>query len=312
MLPFAEACGGLERAARDIASATGKEVDLLIHGEDVQVDRSVLEGLKDPLLHLVRNAVDHGLETPRERQAAGKGRRGTVTVGAALKGTQVEVVVFDDGGGLDLERIRESLRSRGVAVPQDEHELMWMIFQPTFSTAKIISDVSGRGVGLDVVQSQIESLHGSVNVSYLEGHGTTFSLRVPLTLTTIRSVLVKAAGQLFAIPTTSTQQLVRFEAADVCTVAGRDVLKLGGSPVPLIPLSNALGLKQKNQPVSGAKQVAIVVGAGTQQAAFVVDQLIAEQEVTVKGLGARINRLRHLSGATLMPSGKNCVGVKFG
>ncbi len=221
MLPFSDACGGLERAVRDIATATNKEVTLVLEGTDVEVDRSVLEGLKDPLLHLVRNAVDHGVDLPARRVAAGKPARATVRVSAEFRGGQVEVRVEDDGRGLDLHRIREIARKREMEIPDDPSEQVRLIFVPGFSTAKLITDISGRGVGLDVVRSQVESLHGSVDVSFEPGKRTSFILTVPLTLTTVRSMLVSVAGQIYAIPTSAVQWLVRFGADDVKLSAGR-------------------------------------------------------------------------------------------
>ena len=194
MLPFSDACGGLERAVRDIATTTNKEVALVIEGTDVEMDRSVLEGLKDPLLHLVRNAVDHGIESPKLREAAGKPARGTVTVSAEFRGGQVEVRVEDDGSGIDIHRVCDIARKRGIEIPDDPRQQVRLIFAPGFSTAKLITDISGRGVGLDVVQSQVESLHGAVDVSFKPGKGTRFTLTVPLTLTTIRSMLVAVGG----------------------------------------------------------------------------------------------------------------------
>jgi two-component system chemotaxis sensor kinase CheA len=302
MLPFAEACGGLERAVRDLAQATGKQVKLIVLGDDVEVDRSVLEGLKDPLLHLVRNAIDHGIESAEQRQTSGKPPIASVTVSAALRGGQVEVVVADDGQGFDLEKIRAKAFRQGEPVPESDRDALQLVFAPGFSTAPIVTDVSGRGVGLDVVQSQIEMLHGSVDVSFIKGQGTQFSLTVPLTLTTIRSLLASTAGQTFAIPTANVEQIVRFDSEKVRTISGRDMLLLGESPIPIVLLSATLGLETDQQLAAG-KILAIVLMSGEQRAAFVVNEVIAEQEVLVKSLGARIRRVRHVSGGTILPSG---------
>ncbi len=304
MLPFAEACGGLQRAVRDLARAGGKQISLVVKGEEVEIDRSVLEGLKDPLLHLVRNAVDHGIEPPAERAAAGKPAEARITVSAALRGAQVEVVVADDGRGFDIDRIREKVRQKRLGEPQDEGELARMVFAPGFSTAAIVTDVSGRGVGLDVVQSQIESLHGSVNVSFEKGAGTQFSLTLPLTLTTIRCLVVEAGDHTYAIATGNVQKLVRFDASQVRRVAGRDVLTLGGKPVPIASLSETLGLGEATNPPAREKSLAVVLTSAEQQVAFVVRQVLAEQEVLVKNLGARVRRVRLISGATLLPWGE--------
>ncbi|QEG39982.1 hybrid sensor histidine kinase/response regulator [Roseimaritima ulvae] len=302
MLPFVSACIGLERVVRDIASSSHKQVKLDLREVDVEVDRSVLEGLKDPLVHLVRNAVDHGVETVSQRTAAGKPAEATIKISAMLRGGQVEVVVSDDGRGLDLQRICQTARKRGFEVPTDPREQARLVFSPNFSTAAMITDVSGRGVGLDVVLSQVEALHGSVDVSFQSGQGTTFTLLVPLTLTTIRAMLIEVGQQMFAIPTPAVEQVVRFDLRDVQGVGGHDVLLLDQAPTSLVSLGDTLGLASRNQ--HGGKRLAVVLVGGDQRVAVVVDDVRSEQEVLVKSLGHRIRRLKHFSGCTLLPSGQ--------
>jgi two-component system chemotaxis sensor kinase CheA len=304
MLPFADACQGLERLVRDLAHAGGKEVELVIEGGAVELDRSVLEGLKDPLRHLVRNAVDHGGEPPEARRAAGKPSATRVRVAAVLRGSQVEVVVSDDGRGLDLEALRRQLRKRHLPELSDERELARAVFLPGLSTAPLITDVSGRGVGLDVVRSRVESLHGTVDVSFTPGRGTRFTLAAPLTLTTLRAVLVGAGGQTFAFVGTNVQRLVRIDPAALRTVEGREMLALGGPPLPLASLADTLGLPSPVPAVDGGRVPALVVAAGDRRAVFSVDEFLAEQEIVIKGLGSRIRRLRHVAGGTLLPSGQ--------
>ncbi|MDV6030431.1 MAG: hybrid sensor histidine kinase/response regulator [Phycisphaera sp. RhM] len=305
MLPFSDACGGLQRAVRDIATGGNKKIELKIVGAEVEVDRSVLEGLKDPLLHLVRNSADHGVESPAQRQEAGKPERATISVSAELRGGQVQVRVEDDGGGLDLRRICEIARKRDIEVPDDPREQARLIFAPGFSTAKLITDISGRGVGLDVVQSQVESLHGSVDVSFKPGRGTRFTLNVPLTLTTIRSMMVKVADQTYAIPTSAIQRLVRFGPNDLRSSAGRDSLLLGEAPMVVASLAQTLRLPSMGLLAGNAtKGLAIVLQVADQSVAVVVDEVLSEQEVLVKNLGSRVRRLRHFSGCTLLPTGK--------
>jgi two-component system chemotaxis sensor kinase CheA len=303
MLPFAEACEGLDRMVRDLAQAGGKEVDLVLEGGDVELDRSVLQGLRDPLRHMVRNAVDHGVETPQQRWTAGKPSRAQIRVAAVLRGAQVEVVVSDDGRGLDLEALRHQVRKRKLPEPTDERELARVVFLPGLSTSRLITDVSGRGVGLDVVKSRVEALHGTIDLSFAQGRGTRFSLAVPLTLTTLRALLLTAGGQTFAFVDTNVQRLVRFSPEDLRFVEGREMLALGGPPLPVASLADTLGLKGSSPAREGGKMPAVLVAAGERRMAFVVDELLAEQEVVVKGLGPRIRNLRHISGATLLPSG---------
>ncbi len=388
MLPFAEACQGLDRAVHDLARATGKEVELVIEGGEVELDRSVLEGLKDPLLHLVRNAVDHGAELPDQRRERGKSPRTRITVSAALHGNHVEVVVADDGQGLDLAALREQVRRKGLPEPAEDRELARVIFQSGFSTARIITDVSGRGVGLDVVKSRVEALRGSVDLAFESGRGTRFVLAVPLTLTTLQVLLLEAGGQTFAVPSNFIRRLVRINPNDLRTVQGREVLLLGDAPLPLASLADVLGLAQPQRgghkpaqgnalgsdhttiskalkgrhqgvrqsglapsglagvddsPTQGGapagrlpwagislprwgestskaaaaisasqgsdaniprSRVGLVCAAGDREVVFAVDELLTEQEVVIKNLGARIRRVQQVSGATLLPSGR--------
>jgi two-component system, chemotaxis family, sensor kinase CheA len=299
MLPFAEACQGLDRMVRDLARAVGKEVELVIEGGDVELDRSVLEGLKDPLRHLVRNAVDHGAETPEERRASGKSPHLRLTVAAAVRGAQVEVVVADDGRGINLDALRAQVRKKGLPEPADAHELAQAIFLPGFSTSKFITDVSGRGVGLDVVKSRVEALHGDVELSFAPGSGTH---SVPLTLTTLRVLLVAAGGQTFALSAANVQKLVRAEPDQLRSVEGRQMLALGARPVPLASLAETLGLRGPAAPAG--KTPVVVLSIGEKRMAFVVEEFQAELEVVIKSLGTRVRRTRFVSAATILPSGK--------
>lgn len=304
MLPFAEACQGLERSVRDIAQSNDKIVDLFIEGGDVELDRSVLEGLKDPLGHLVRNAVDHGIENPSDRVRSGKPARGRVTVSASLRGSHVEVVVEDDGKGLDRDAIRRQARKQGIPEPPDDRDLTSLIFLAGFSTASIVTNISGRGVGLDVVKNRLESLHGTIDVATSVGKGTKFTLAAPLTLTTLRAILFSAGGGLFALASTNVIKLVRVDPADIRMIQGRETLTIGGALWPVAPLTVALGSASHDVDRATGKRPGLIVAAGERRMAFLVDELIAEQEIVVKSLGSRIRRTRHLTGATILPSGR--------
>jgi two-component system chemotaxis sensor kinase CheA len=303
LFPFAEACQGMERMVRDLAQAAGKEVELAIEGGAVELDRSILEGLKDPLYHLVRNAVDHGVEPPERRRAVGKPPRARVSITAALRGGQVQVVVADDGRGLDLDALRDQARKRGLPEPADDAEAARLVFLPGLSTAPLITDVSGRGVGLDVVKSRLEALHGTVDIARAAGGGTRFTLTVPLTLTTLRAVLVGAGGQTFAFAGTNVQRFARARADQVRSVAGRQMLALGGPPLPLAALAEVLGLSGPPTRSDGPVPV-LVVAAGEKRMAFSVDDFVAEQEIMIKSLGARVRHLPLVAGATFLPSGR--------
>jgi two-component system, chemotaxis family, sensor kinase CheA len=304
MLPFAEACEGLERAVRDLAAAGGKDVDLEVAGGEVELDRAVLESLKDPLLHLVRNAVDHGIELATVRGAAGKAPRGRVVVSAALRSGRVEVVVSDDGRGLDVAAVRRKALEKRLPEPAGAEELARLLFSPGFSTSSIVTELSGRGVGLDVVKTRVESLRGTVDFSSEPGRGMRFVLTVPLTLTTIRVLFVVAAGETFALDAASVARLVRIGAEDVHPVEGREALLLGGTPVPVVPLAEVLALRSDGASRAGGKVPVVVVGTALHRIAFVVDDVLSEQEVLVKNLGSRLRRVRNVAGATLLATGR--------
>ncbi|WP_257451994.1 hybrid sensor histidine kinase/response regulator [Archangium lipolyticum] len=299
-LPFAEACAGLERSARDLAHAAGKRVRLEVHGGALELDRSLLQNLREPLLHLVRNAVAHGMETPAARREAGKPEEGLVALSARLLGGRVQVVVEDDGRGLDLESIRERARARGLPVMEDAGDAR-LIFLSGLSTAESVTAVSGRGVGLDVVRSQLEALRGSVEVSFEPGRGTRFTLDVPLTLSTLRVLLVTAGGQSFAVAGESVARLLRLGPGDVRVVEGRRTWATPQALVPLATLATVLGL-----PASAPRQRpgAMVLTSGEQRAVLVVDEVVAEQEVLIRGLGPRIRRARHVTGVAVLPDGR--------
>jgi two-component system, chemotaxis family, sensor kinase CheA len=301
MLPFAEGCRGLERAVRDLARARGRGAALSIEGGEVELDRSVLEALRDPLLHLVRNAVDHGIEPPAERLAAGKPAQGTVTVAAALRGSQVEVSVSDDGRGLDLDAIRAELRRRGHAEP-DERELARSVFLPGLSTARELTEISGRGMGLDVVRSGLAALHGTADVRFQPGRGSRFVLNVPLTLTRIRVLFVRSAGQVYAIPATNVRRLVRVSPSELRSAEGRTLLAVDGGLVAVVSLADVLGTARA---WSETPRLSLaVLSAGERSLALAVDELLTEEEVVVKGLGPRLAGMRSFAGGTILSSGR--------
>ncbi len=304
MLPFAHACQGLDRSVRDTARISGKQVALVIEGDNVELDRSILDSLKDPLLHLVRNAVDHGIETPEQRELAGKDQTARVVISATLHGTRVEISVSDDGKGLDREAIRAKAESKGLAKPQDQRDLSNLIFHPGFSTASAITQISGRGVGLDVVKATVESLHGNIQVGSGPSGGTRFSITVPLTLTTTHVLLVRAANQVFAVLTPSVAQLIIVQPSKVRTVAGRPVLFHGERPVPLASLAASLEIGDDSTLDLHRPAAAMIVSDGDQQMAFTVDALLSEQQVVIKSLGQRLQHVRNVSGATVLPGGE--------
>ncbi|WP_426755557.1 hybrid sensor histidine kinase/response regulator [Myxococcus sp. Y35] len=300
-LSFEEGCEGLERAARDVARSLGKQARLEIHGGALELDRSLLQGLREPLLHLVRNAVAHGLETPEARERLGKPAEGRVTLSARLKGSRVEVTVDDDGRGLDLAALREQARARGMKVPEEDDEAARLAFLAGLSTATQVTQVAGRGVGLDVVRMHVEGLRGSVEVTTLQGRGTCFTLDVPLTLSTLRVLLVSAGGQTLALASESVARLVRLSPDEVRDVEGRPAWASGDALVPLASLAEVLGLPPGPP---RTRRGAVVLAAGTARAVVVVDEVLAEQEALVRSLGHRVRRARHVSAAAVLPDGR--------
>ncbi|QDE86416.1 hybrid sensor histidine kinase/response regulator [Myxococcus xanthus] len=300
-LSFEEGCEGLERAARDVARSLGRQVRLEIHGGALELDRSLLQGLREPLLHLVRNAVAHGLESAEERQRLGKPDEGRLTLSARLKGSRVEVTVDDDGRGLDLGALREQARARGLRVPESDEETARLVFLAGLSTATQVTQVAGRGVGLDVVRMHVEGLRGSVEVATRPGQGTCFVLDVPLTLSTLRVLLVSAGGQTLALASESVARLVRLTPGEVRDVEGRPAWASGDALVPLASLAEVLGLPPGPP---RARRGAVVLAAGSARAVVVVDEVLAEQEALVRSLGHRVRRARHVSAAAVLPDGR--------
>ncbi len=302
MLPFARACEGLDRLVRDLTSGGDKEVSFIVSGSEIGIDRSILEGLRDPLLHLVRNAVDHGIEPKHIRRAAGKRATGHVSISASLNGPQVIVKVRDDGRGIDTGLVNAQARKRGLVpkAPGHEHDV---IFEAGFTTRASASTISGRGIGLDVVKSQIEEMRGAISVMSEPGKGAEFVLALPLTLTSIRALLLGCGGQVFALNSTMVRGLRRVSPENVRSVEGRSVLVGEGDPLPLASLAALLGVEPVAARADEAMQV-VLLGVGAAQAAIAVDALYDEDDLTVRNLGHRFGRVPNVSGGTILPDGR--------
>ncbi|MES2179341.1 MAG: response regulator [Gemmatimonadota bacterium] len=303
MLPFSSACEPLPRLVRDVGSETGKPARLVVSGGDVEADRPVLDALKDSLLHLARNAIDHGIEPSAERAALGKAAVATVTVKAALHGERLTVTVSDDGAGLDVGAIRAKLHQQGREVPEDDADVVRALFESGFSTRSVTTTISGRGVGLDAVEAAMLRVRGSVSVSWVRGQGTTFTLECPLTLAAIRAVLVRSSGQSLALPTSNVEQLVRIKASDVRRAEGRDVILTGSVPIPLVSLATVLG-----PPFTAAPHAdifpALIVSAGERRVALVVDAVETEQELIIRPIPRGQSSMPHVSGGALLGTGQ--------
>ncbi len=310
MLPIATVLNIFPRMVRDLARQKEKDVDLVIEGAETELDRNVLEEIKDPLVHLVRNAVDHGIEKPDEREAAGKPRVGTVTVRAYQKGSNIVVEVSDDGAGIDVEEVkRAALKSK--VLPQEELEAisdeqaMQLIFASGVSTSKMITETSGRGVGMDVVRKNVEALHGHVDVDSTLGEGTITTLTLPLTLATTQELLVRVREQTFGIPISAVERIQRIEPESISTVEGKEAIIVNGQPISLVYLCDVLEMPKQEQALDPNEKIPVVIlGAGRWRIAFLVDAVVGQQESVVKSLGKQLARVRNVAGATILGTGQ--------
>ncbi len=291
------------RVVRDLARMLGKEVELVLEGEDAEMDKTVLEKLEEPLIHLIRNAVDHGIEPPDERERLGKPRKGTVKLSAYYHGDRIFIEIADDGRGIDIEKVKQKALEKGLISPDraekmTEKDVLFLIFHPGFSTAEGVSQVSGRGVGMDVVMNTVTAFRGTIDIETERGKGTKITLSFPLTVGIIRSLLVSVNGKFFAIPIHSVLEIIQGEDAQITTVSGKEVLILRELTIPLINLGEAL--EMENSRVG----YVIVSQVGSQKVAFTVEDLFGDEEVVVKPLGKIIGEVRGISGATITGDGK--------
>ena len=311
MLPASTLLEMCPRLVRELSRELGKEIGLTVRGGEVEVDKRILEGMKDPLVHLLRNAVDHGIEPAEKRAQQHKPPAGTIAVTVAgTEGNKVEIVIGDDGGGIDAARVRSAAVRRGVISQEDagrlgERESLGLIFRPDVSTSPIITEISGRGLGMDIVKSEVERLGGRVDLETRIGVGTTFRLLLPLTLATFRGILVRSADQLFVVPTTSVDCVVRMKPQDIRTVENRETLKLNDKAISYVRLSDVLELPRVTPDKSaGTWAPVVVLASGGKRIAFQVDAVVNEQEVLVKPLGMPLARVRNISAATVLGTGK--------
>ncbi|HUR18300.1 MAG TPA: response regulator [Acidimicrobiales bacterium] len=309
MVPFSEACAGLDRVTRDVATAAAKQALLVVKGGDVEMDRPILDGLREPLLHLVRNAVDHGIEAPQVRVAAGKQASGTVELEAVLRGAMVAVTVADDGAGIDAEAVRAAAASLGISHDHDDNEILLdLVFAPGVSTAPLLTEVSGRGVGLDAVRTGVEALGGSVVIGSSPGAGSCVTLLVPVTRSVARVVLVACGQEMAALPVSAVVRMTRFSTDDLRVVDDRAMLMLDDRLVPVAWLADTLGT-DGGRAVAGSSSSGVVVETPGGVAVLVVDELIAEQEAVIKPPAVRLSGLPGILGTTILPTGQVVVVV---
>ncbi|MDQ3283997.1 MAG: chemotaxis protein CheA [Acidobacteriota bacterium] len=301
MVPVGQIYSKLSRTVRKTARELNKEIELILRGEDTELDKMMVEELTDPLMHIIRNALDHGIEPADERRAAGKNPVGRITLNAYQQGNSVVLDVTDDGRGIDPERIRRVAVSRGlvgdkeVVDPQRAHELM---FTAGFSTAAEVSEISGRGVGLDVVKKNIQDLKGTIDVITRIGEGTTFRISLPITLAIIQALIVEAGRDKFAIPLTSVEESLRIYARDIRTVERKEVFTLRDFTLPLLRLADAFGLDDDHDHGPDTKWFIVVTRAGEKKVGLLVNALVRQQEVVIKSIGERLKTIPGIAGAT--------------
>ncbi|MFY3745985.1 chemotaxis protein CheA [Anaeromyxobacter sp. Red801] len=314
MVPLEQVFDKLSRMVRKLAREVGKDIDLRVSGGEVELDKLIVEDLSDPLMHLIRNAIDHGIEAPERRARAGKPPLGTVRLEATQQGNKVRIVVEDDGAGIDEDRIREVAVQRGLAAAGDvgalsRRELMNLIFVPGFSTARQVTSLSGRGVGMDVVKSNVAALSGIIDLHTERGRGTRFEITLPVTLAIVRALVVWVAGRTYAVPLNSVLEILEVRAADVRTLSTREVVTVRGATLPLVRLSGFFGL-----PGAGAPErlFVVVVGLAQERLGVAVDAVVGQQDVVVKPLGAVLQGVRGIAGATDLGSRRTVLVLDVG
>ena len=307
MVPIESVVTKFPRMIRDLSKKLDKKMELYMTGEDTELDRTVVDEIGDPLMHLLRNSADHGLESAEVRAQRGKPEVGSIFLDAYQDGNNVVIEVKDDGNGIDVEAVKAKAIEKGKITPEQaetmtEKEVIDLLFQPSFSTAKQVSDVSGRGVGLDVVKSKIESLSGEVEVSTKLGEGTTFTIRLPLTLAIIQTLMVIVGGEKYAISLGSIQTIESIPVDEVKTVQGREVIYLRGNVIPLVRLTKELGVESMNAP--DADLLVLIAKKGDRLAGIVVDEMIGQMEIVIKSMGKFIGKSKLISGATILGNGE--------
>ncbi len=306
MVPVSQVFNRFPRMVRDVTKELNKEINLTIEGEETELDRTVIDEIGDPIMHLLRNSLDHGVEMPDEREAKGKPRVGEVGLIARHEGNNVVIMVTDDGSGIDADKIRRKAVEKGLYTQEevdkmDDQDAVRIIFLPGFSTAEKISDISGRGVGMDVVRSKIEALSGHVDVETHVNEGSVFKIKLPLTLAIIQAMLVKVQDEVYAIPLGSIDSTINIQPTDIKTVQNREVIVLRGEIIPIIRMEQTLFVPHLKD---SDELFVVVVHAGEAKAGIVVDKLIGQQEIVIKTLGNLFMGLKMFSGATILGEGR--------
>jgi two-component system chemotaxis sensor kinase CheA len=307
MLPVEKVFKKFPRIVRSMARDLGKEVDLQIFGEETELDRSVVDEIGDPLIHLIRNAMDHGLEGPEQRIAAGKPRVGTLILSAVHEGNQIIISIKDDGNGIDTDRVGRKAVEKGLISEEQlsamsQRELFDLIFLPGFSTKDKASDLSGRGVGMDVVKTNIKKLNGLIEIRSEKGLGSEFILRLPLTLAIIQSLLVEVEGEVYSIPLSSVLETLRVDQRQFHLIGGQEVLKLRDMVLPLVRLATVFRVQKRDEQSDFC--YVVVVGSADKRMGLVVTRLVGQQEVAIKSLGNYLANIPGIAGSTILGDGR--------
>jgi len=303
MLPVAYLFNRFPRMVRDLSQKLGKEVDIIIEGQETELDRNLIEVIGDPLIHLIRNAIDHGIEDPEERVKAGKPRTGTIILKASYREGQIIITIQDDGKGMDPRYLRNLAVEKGVLSEEEagrlsDREALELVFRPGFSTVAAVSDLSGRGVGMDIVRSQIEQINGMVELETTPGQGCTVIIMLPLTLAIIRALMITLRDQIYAVPLTNVLEIIK--SAEIKRIKNSEVIIVRGQVLSLIRLTEFFG-----RPVlPGDDGYVIILGIGDKKLGIMVDNVLGEQEVVIKSLGEYLGRVAGLSGATILGDGR--------
>ncbi len=307
MLPIAKVFNKFPRMVRDLSRELGKQIELEISGEETELDKSIVEEIGDPLVHIIRNSCDHGIEDGATRRAQGKSEMGLIQLKAYNEGNHIVIEITDDGKGLDPDLLRTKAIEKGMITEREadamsDKEAYALVFKPSFSTAKVVTNVSGRGVGMDVVKTNIEKLNGIIDVDSEIGHGTVIKLKIPLTLAIIQALLVGAQEEYYAIPLASVLETVRIPLDEIYTIEGKNVLRLRDEVLSLVRLSDIFGVKQVYE--GGEHTYVVVIGLAESKLGVVVDTLVGQEEIVIKSLGDYLQGIEGIAGATIRGDGR--------
>lgn len=307
MVPIGKLYQKSPRIVRDLSKEFGKEIELVLKGEETEIDRGIIEELNDPLVHMIRNSCDHGIESPEKRIAKGKPAKGTITLDAEQEGNNIVLRISDDGNGIDAEKVKSKALEKGVITPEQaaqmsKRELYQLIFAPGFSTAAVVSAVSGRGVGMDVVRTNIQKLKGVIEIESEITKGTTFIIKLPLTLAIIQGLIVQVENETYALPLSNVVEVVALTDENCYTINQRRVIRIRQQVLPLLSLKDELSIPTKEN--SGATQYVVVIGLAHQRLGIVVDSLLGQEEIVIKSLGQYLGNVPAIAGSTILGDGR--------